>query len=540
MKKNLFMLGLISLISLTGCGSSDNGQTELETPEYTVSADVPGWTFNNDPIELDWYINFSWFTTPWGQDMTSQKITEETGVTVNFIVPAGNEAEKLNTMIASDTLPDLLTLGWWEGQIPEIIDAEMVYPLDELANLYDPYFFEVANDSRIGWYTSPDGHIYQYPNSSFTPEDYEMYDNIAANPVFVVRKDMYEAIGSPDMSTPEGFLDALAQADEMFPEVSGQPLIPFGIAGFSSVGNISLDIWLQNFLSIPFEVDGKLHDRTTDPEYVAWLKTINQAWRDGLIADDVFIDGRPQMEEKQAQGRYFSMLYQRTDFAAQQQILYANDPESIYVAIDGPKNSSGDDHTLPGVGIQGWTVTLVSKNAEDPDRAIQFLSYLMSEHGQKLVKLGVEGEMYEEIDGKYVTKPEVTELLMDDRATYDRKYGGEDTFWMMQDIPMQLQWSSPAQEPLAQLEEWAYPYTIFASQYDGLNAPIGSDEETIALKVSTLWGETLPALIRAETDTEFDQIFADFVTERDELGFDQLVALQQELLDVNKAKLGLE
>ncbi|WP_010166169.1 extracellular solute-binding protein [Candidatus Epulonipiscium viviparus] len=540
MKKNLFLLGLIGMTLLVGCGSDDSSSTELTAPEYAVSADIPGWTFNNEPTELDWYVNFSWFTTPWGEDMTSQKITEETGVTVNFVVPAGNEAEKLNTMIASDTLPDIITLGWWEGQIPEIIDAEMVYALDELAQMYDPYFFEVTNDSRVGWYTSADGHLYQYPNSSYTPEDYEMYDNIAANPIFAVRKDMYEALGSPDMSTPEGFLDALSAAQEMFPEVNGQPLIPFGANGFSSVGNTSLDVWLQDFLAIPFEKDGKLYDRTTDPEYIIWLKTLNQAWRDGLIANDVFIDGRPQMEEKQAQGRYFSMLYQRTDFAAQQQILFANDPDTVYLAIDGPKNSAGDDHVLPGVGIQGWTVTLISKNCEEPDRAIQFLSYMMSEHGQKLIKLGIEGEMYDVVDGEHITKPEVTELLMSDRVSYDRKYGAEDTFWMLQDLPMQLQWSAPTQEPLAQLEEWAYPYTVFASQYGGLTAPIGSEEEKIALKVGTLWGETLPALIRAADEATFDQIFADFVAERDALGFDQLVALQQEIVDTNKAKLGLK
>ncbi|ONI46134.1 ABC transporter substrate-binding protein [Candidatus Epulonipiscioides gigas] len=541
MKKRLFLIGLLSSMALLGgCSSDEEAKTELPPPTHTVSADVPGWTVNNSPTELDWYIHFSWFTTPWGEDMVSQKITEETGVDINFIVPAGNEAEKLNTMIAGDTLPDILTLGWWEGQIPEIIDAGMVYALDELAEMYDPYFFEVADDAREGWYTHTDGHLYQYPNSSYSPADYEKYDNISANPTFLVRKDMYEALGSPDMSTPEGFLDALTRAKEMFPEVNGQPLIPFGTHEFTSAGNMSLDLFLQNFLAIPFEKDGKLYDRTTDPDYIEWLKTINQAWRDGLIANDVFIDARSQMEEKQAQGRYFAMLYQRTDFAAQQQILYANDPDTVYVAIDGPKNSAGDDHTLPGVGIQGWTVTLISKNCEDPERAIQLLTYFMSEHGQKRIKLGIEGETYDNIDGKYVTKPEVTELKMSDRVGYDRKYGADDTFWMMQDLPMQLQWTEPTQPPLAQMEEWGYPYTIFASQYDGLTPPIGSDEETIALKISTLWGETLPELIRAETEAEFDQIFADFVAEREELGFAQLVEFQQSKVDSNKAKLGIE
>ena len=181
----------------------------------------------------------------------------------------------------------------------------------------------------------------------------------------------------------------------MFPEVNGQPLIPVGFDEFTETGNYSLEKYLQDFLAVPYEKDGQFYDRMTDVDYVEWLKVFNEANREGLLANDVFIDKRSQMEEKMAQGRYFAMLYQRTDVAAQQQILYNNDPNSIYVAVDGPKNSNGDDHTLPGGGIQGWTVTMISKNCKRPDRAIELMSYLMSEHGQKMVLLGPEGVTYD-------------------------------------------------------------------------------------------------------------------------------------------------
>ena len=88
--------------------------------------------------------------------------------------------------------------------------------------------------------------------------------------------------------------------------------------------------------------DGKLIDRFAEPEYKRWLLTFRQAREEGLITTDVFVDKRAQMEEKIAQGRYFSMLYQRTDFATQQGILYERDPQSIYMAIDGPANSNMD------------------------------------------------------------------------------------------------------------------------------------------------------------------------------------------------------
>jgi len=501
---------------------------------------VPGWQQHaDDKVDLTWYINFSWFTTPWGENLVSKTITEETGVNVEFVVPAGNEAEKLNSLIASDSLPDLITLGWWEPQVGQMIEDGMVYALDELAEQYDPYWFEVADPGRVGWFTQEDGHIYGYPNSSFSPQDYEKYDNIASNQTFLVRKDIYEAIGSPDMTTPEGFKAAVKAAVDKFPEVNGQSLIPIGAHEFGATGNPSFDEYLCNFLAIPFEKDGKAYDRYTDPELVRWLKTFRELGEEGYLADDIFIDKRAQMEEKIAQGRYFCMLYQRTDFQEQQKILYANDPNSIYIAVDGPKNSRGDDYTLPGTGINGWTLTLISKNCERPDRAIQLCSYLMSEHGQLMTWLGVEGVTWDYVDGVPTMKPEVRELLNTDRAAYDKQYGADSAYWMFQDNAMALQWAVPTPEPLGQMERWTYPYVITTSQYD-VTLPADSDEQDIKSKVDNEWGLVLPRLLLADSEEEFDQIWNDFIQKRSNWGYDKVLEKRTELMIEAKRKLGLE
>ena len=163
----------------------------------------------------------------------------------------------------------------------------MVYALDELADQYDPYWFEVADPARVGWFTKDDGHIYGYPNSSFSPLDYEKYDNISANQTFLVRKDIYEAIGSPDMTTPEGFIAAVKAAKEQFPEINGQPLIPVGAHEFGAIGNVSFDQYLSNFLAIPWEKDGTYYDRYTDPDLVIWLKAFRELNQEGYLADDI-------------------------------------------------------------------------------------------------------------------------------------------------------------------------------------------------------------------------------------------------------------
>ncbi len=553
-KISAFLLASAMVFSATACNNKpaqkedNNNQSTTEKPTETAQAEkteatdgkvTPGWQQHaDDKVTLTWYMNFSWFTTPWGENLVSKTITEETGVNIEFVIPAGNEAEKLNSLIASNTLPDLVTLGWYEQQAPQIIDAGLVFPLDELAKQYDPYFFEVASPERIGWYTQEDGHIYGYPNSSYTPTDSEKYDNIASNQTFLVRKDIYEAIGSPDMTTPEGFKAAVKAAKEKFPEINGQSLIPIGAHEFTAIGNNSFDSFLCNFLAIPFEKDGKAHDRYRDPELMRWLKTFRELGQEGYLADDVFIDKRAQMDEKLAQGRYFCMLYQYTDIVPQQKLLYEKDPNSIYIAVDGPKNSKAEDYRIPNSGIAGWTLTMISKNCKRPDRAIELLSYLISEHGQHMVWLGVEGVTWDNVNGKPTMKQEVRDLLQTDRATFDKQYGADVCYWMLQDNAMALSWAVETPDPMGQIERWTYPYTVSTSEYL-ITLAADTEEADIKNKVDNEWGVVLPKLLLAKSDEEFDKILADFNKKMEEWGYAKVLDKQTEIIKENKENLGL-
>lgn len=447
-------------------------------------------------------------------------------------------------MIAANQLPDFITLGWWEEGVKKMVEGGLVDSLSDLATEYDPYFFKVADPAKLSWYAQPDGKTYVYPNASSSPKDFQTFGTqFTSNQTFVVRKDMYEAIGSPDMRTPEGFLNALKLAKEKFPKVNGQPLIPIGFHEFGDVGNYSFidyqqdSSYLANYLALPREKDGKLYDRSTDPEFVKWLKVFRQANQDGLISKDVFVDKRAQMEEKISQGRYFAMLYQRTDFAAQQNVLFAKDPNSVYIAVDGPANANMDAPTLSGPAISGWTVTLISKKVKDKARAIKFLSYLISEEGQKDMYLGEKGVSYDTIDGKDQFKPEVLELMNKDRSAFDKKYGSSHTFWMLMDTNMNLQWAPPAVEPFKQLEDWTKGKTTSFSQYDLINPPATSKEGINATKIANEWGKILPKLLLSKSDADFDQTFKEFIEKRDKTGFAELQAYRQTKYEENVKKL---
>lgn len=108
--KRLFAMLLCSalLLGASGCGGG-------------TSPD-PSWPAGESGrVELKWYINFSWYNTPWGGNAVSDAITEKAGVDITFISPAGSETETPDALIAGNNLPNLVTLGWWEDQLSAII-----------------------------------------------------------------------------------------------------------------------------------------------------------------------------------------------------------------------------------------------------------------------------------------------------------------------------------------------------------------------------------------------------------------------------------
>lgn len=539
MKKGvaLALCAAMTMSMLAGCGNAaKTGEGELPAAKTEAKAGEPGWKDDTDPITLDWYVNYSWYTGMWDTGEFSQYMEKKTGVKVNFIVPSGSESEKLNTMIAGDTLPDIITLEAGDPAVAEMVQAGLLYPLNDLADKYDPYFYDVTSEQTMNWFAQEDGKTYGYPNASISPDQYDEVQ-MAIYQSFNVKNDYYEAIGSPDMSTPDGFLNALAAAQEMYGEqIDG--FIPIALHDFSDTGNYSLDSYLLDYLGVPKTIDGKLYDRREDAGYQEWLKTFRKANEMGLIASNVFTDARQQVEEEIAQKRIFALLYQNCDFMPEQQMLWDEDPSTAYVAIQGP--SSGKAPALEGPSISGWTVTCVTKNCKDPERAIEFMSYLLSEEGSRDSYYGEVGVSCElDADGTPHFIGDYLDLFFNDYDTFNERTG-QDPLWMLRDPVLEKNWQAEQPDYLVQMYEWGLPYVVNGSQYSQIDPLSGSEEAEIKQDIDLLWGSTLPKLITASSDEEFDALLSDFFAQRDAKGWDKLLAYQQGKYEENCEKLGIE
>lgn len=540
------LMALLLVLSLAACMSNNQKNTPPQdsdpgslndTPAVVeLNPDEPAWKLDTSPVELTWFVGASWYGHTWGDNLVSQYITEKTGVHVNIEVPSGDANEFITLMMTTGQLPDIITLGSWENAVKKLWEGGHVYALNELAEQYDPYFFKVAGDGTLKWYRQPDGNTYAIPNDSYSPNLMRETGMTAANQTFLVRKDLYEDMGRPDLTTPEGFLNALQLLKDEYSEYKGQPISPFFAQGNVPYG---MTEYLQNLLAVPHEKDGKVYDRLTDPDYITWLKTFRTAYERGLINVDFLVDSDTQVEEKTNNARYFMMIREWTGMTAVNPMLAASEhPDSYYIAVDGPRNSKGEPAKLFPGNMDGWMVTMVSKSTKHPERAIRFLTYLVSEEGQRDLFLGKEGVTWDMVDGKPQLKPELVDLLENDIEKLEKEYGVMDTYWMLRNPVIVNQWRPEKAPVIKQMEDFANQYAdIDGGIYKSLDPTGDSDIAVAWMRISQNWEEVMPELITAKDEATFDKIFQDFLDRRDAYGFQEIMEYRQAELDLRKAKM---
>lgn len=547
MKKSMWKKGMATMFAATlavgtlaGCGGgskqADAGLTQtgddgvVEGGRYTLDENTPAWKSDTkENTKLTWYVNAEWWNTDWGNDVVTKKIKDDLKLDVEFLV---GDDTKLNTFFAGGDMPDIITVFDSNSSVAQKADT-WAYALQDLADNYDPYFYKVASDQTLSWFSMDDGKTYGYPDYSNTQEDYDGGD-IFAKTAFVIRNDVYEALGKPSMGTQEEFLNVLGEIKKKYPD-----LIPLGFNNFETDGTSSLGDVLQDFLGVPVaNDDNTFYDRNMDEDYLSWIKTLNEAYRNGYISDDSFTDDNTAWQEKESIGKYACIMMDGTVQQSGFLTTFAtSDPDLAYIAIDGPQSTKGNAPKLNQAGISGWMITYVSKTCADPAKAIQLYTYLLDEDGQILTNYGIEGETYEiNADGKYELTEAAKELRDSDNDRFKKEMRlgefipfGHDRYKALSD--------DAYPDAVKQMQEWGvgklYPHFIL----ENTDPDTGSNEARAYSAIKTNWATTLVGMIRANDDAEFDSILEAHKQFRADNDWDAIVKERNEKMQKNAEKL---
>ena len=525
-KKFLFGLSMLASLAVAACGGENATTNEVSVPEITSELDptIPGWmqTDRTERVTLRWFVQADWWDTRWGDDLITRTIEDWLNIEVEFLT--GDE-ETLNLMFAGGNLPDIMTIFDANSQAVQGA-ASWALPLNDLAAQYDPYFFEVASPDTLGWFRLADGNTYAYANYSNTFYDYEN-NTIPATDAFLIREDVYEAIGGLPMSTPEEFLAALDVISEQFPE-----LVPLG-----GVNNFNNDF--QNYIGVPiYDAEGNWNHRNLDEDYLTWLRTLREAHSRGHIQDDSFVADGTIFEENIRLGNYATIFTGNTIHMSGNLQNFLADTGIQYIAIDGPASTLGRDRALSQAGISGWMLNHISRDA-NAEVAIQLFTFLLSDLGQMLTFYGIEGETFTwNEDGTVTLDPAIEELRANDNAQFrtDYRFGefmffGHDRFNALN----ATQWVEAVRQPM----EWGYGMLVPQFVIENINPESGTLEARSLEAINTDWDRVQIELIRSADDAAFDALLAEHQAFLENNNFDRIVEIFNSNMDRNRERLGL-
>lgn len=324
-----------------------------------------------------------------------KKITQLTGVTINYEFLVGDLNEKIGVVIAGEDYPDAIFCG---DANTKFIDAVAFIPLEarlkkysNLNALYSPF---------TKYMTSKDGHIYSLElyNVSITQP---IFENPASG--FFMQKAVIEESGYKVPHTIDEYFQMIENYKAKHPTIDGVKTI-----GFEVLSDGWRDFCLRNpaqhLMGAGNDGDVYVNPKT----YVAsfyqntdtaktYYKKLNEEFQKGIIEPETFTENYDQYISRLSTGAVLGMFDQYWDFRYTAENVLKSDKKSnrtyVSVPIANPGVKDGYLDAPNGIipGINGIGIT---KKCKNPERLLEFFDWMLRRDVQDYLQWGVEGKDY--------------------------------------------------------------------------------------------------------------------------------------------------
>lgn len=426
------------ILTVAGCGgggssstagSSTSSKTESSAAESTdggdASSEVTGSSGHDDttePYEFDAYYSYQGSVKPWGEDAASKYMNEKFNIKVNYSCPEADADSKLNLMISSDDLPDVIILDRNANWL-KLINLGKLVDINTLK--YEGCSFDEDILESTQKLLSVNGGLYGIPN-------WARKGATGGNMSWMVNHDVYEQLGSPELKTLEDLhqfmLDAKDKGVKTSDDQSIFPWLPRqDDNGFYTVSAIYRSYGNPNLIDTYWsQADNDVKLAVYDDNYIAALKIANQWYKEGLFPETTYTDSNDQFTEKLANGRaaityydfsqddtnHFRTLLQEKDGNTYDLLGWELKDSPIYPAADGVDYVYGEEG-----GTVGWNVNCITTKAENPQRIFDLYTWMLTKDGSINMMYGPEGGLWEGKDeeGNPILKKPEEELTSDEK-----------------------------------------------------------------------------------------------------------------------------
>ena len=570
------LIAVISAICLAAglmaCGGADetavnNGSENTPTSQQeqasngeAVQADAGTWQNNGETVNLEWFMSAGVVPQTWDTNQyVMGQITEKTGVTISADIPAEDADTKLNLLIASGQLPDIITTTN-STLIKDMIDADLVWPLQEFFETYLPDS-HIINDSNESFPEDikeqlilRDGDWYSFPSHILSAENREKWGlpdatrelwestDYRNNGGVIFNKTIMDELGitEEDVSTESGLLEAFEKVKNAGLEVNGGKVTILLANGKAyngtgwQCGNCVAT--LANFFgAMPVDENGTYQSLYRTEGFRHAMKFLNTCAKQGYVDANQFTMDDAAIEAECRSGRVFCFI---------------GNTASTGFALEGEWFTPGvilsDGGETPVLGINqkvttGWLQNFVSKDTKNPEAVARFIDFMSSKEGLILWNYG-EPEIdwtYNE-DNLIVRTEEGTEKSSNANVT------GVGAFWAFCNQNFDQSIMDPSNDGgiVPQCAYGKNPATyVYDSQALSLpGAYIEGNEEmnTITVEIKNYVTRQLADIILHAVDEEdFNARMQELTDQLDKLGLGELEAYIDEAVQANYKELGV-
>lgn len=373
-------------------------------------------------------------------DPVSTYIKEKFGIQLDIINNCiGSSWTDANpALIAANDLPDIFLLqttgaNGVNGMIKQLVDADEIYPLDELVEKYcpniknDPYMQAAVSYNKT--FYSPDGNLYSFPYLVGVGENPR--GPVSTN---AIRWDAYKAAGYPEVTSFDTLADALKKMQDAAPAgVDGKKA--YGVSGWFADGQgwgdwsilFGGSMWISGSGSrVPMQYIGKTElEKTsglTDVSSPFWtvIKFYNKANRTGILDPNAFSMKWDDWNKAVEDG---TVLFCPAGWIPTQKnpIIQQNiSPDAGFVSLP-PLDEFGDNFLYKSwaYGAEGYAM---AKTCKYPERVAELMDWTCSQEGSLILNNGPEGGAWKMVDGKPTGNADYLALGEFDTGAY-KTYG---------------------------------------------------------------------------------------------------------------------
>lgn len=374
LKQKTVAIILLAGIMLTSCFYKNDNSSEEGYPLKT-EVELTYWVPLNSVVAAS--------VSNLGETPFAKELTRRTGVKIKYIHPAmGQEKEAFKLMIASGELTDIIEYTWNTAS-----DSDRILMLNDIMDTCSPnlknYLKQNPDIDRM--VKTDDSKYYVYP---FLRSDKRLL--LSAGPV--IRKDWLDKLG---LSVPETYDEWRTVLTKFKNELNVE--IPFTVTKENKTILINM---MGATGMIYMEGDTVAYGAVTG-DYKNALTRLNDWFSNGLLDKNYNISDSNYQDKNMIEGKSGATIGSGGRGIGAWLDAVARADFNLVGAVY-PVVSKGEKARFIPAGNEyaTWGCAAISKKCPHPEIAAKFLDYAYTKSGHILFNFGVEGESFNDVDGR--------------------------------------------------------------------------------------------------------------------------------------------